>query len=103
MTPVFVVQPEAEAEILEAFRWYEDKRAGLGLEFVRIVEACFAAIERYPHSYPIVRGQVRRAVLRRFPYNVFYLADAEKIAVIGCIQANRDPATWQRRIDTLPD
>ena len=43
MTPIFVVQPEAEAEISEAFRWYEDKRVGLGLEFVRIVEACFAA------------------------------------------------------------
>ena len=102
MTPDFVVQPEAEAEISEAFRWYEDKQEGLGSEFMRVVEASFAAIKRYPQSYQVVRGQVRRAVLRRFPYSIFYLAEPDKIVVIGCIQANRNPKIWKRRIDDLP-
>ena len=103
MTPNFIVLPEAESDISEAFRWYEDKSEGLGSEFMRVVEACFAAVQRYPHSYSVVRGQVRRAVLRRFPYNVFYLADSDKIAVVACVQANRNPKTWQRRVDDLPE
>ncbi len=99
MTPEFVVQPEAEADISEAFRWYEDKDDGLGSDFLRMLEACFAVIERYPQSYPVVRKQIRRAVLRRFPYSVFYFADDAKIVVIACIQASRSPKIWRRRID----
>ncbi len=99
MTPEFIVQPEAEADLSKAFRWYEDKDKGLGSEFLRMVEACFAVIERYPQSYPVVRKQVRRAVLRRFPYSIFYLATPEKISIIACIQASRSPKIWRRRID----
>jgi plasmid stabilization system protein ParE len=99
MTPTFIVQPEAETDISEAFRWYEDKDEGLGSEFLRMVEASFAVIERYPQFYPVVRKQVRRAVLRRFPYSMFYFADDTKIVVIACIQASRNPKIWRRRVD----
>ena len=101
MTPTLVVQPEAEADIAEAFRWYEEKREGLGLEFVGVVDACLAAIERHPQSYAVVRGQTRRAVLRRFPYSIFYLVDGDRMVVVACVHASRSPATWQRRADSL--
>jgi len=44
MTPAIVVRPAAEAEILEAIRWYEDKSVGVGSEFMRALDASLSAI-----------------------------------------------------------
>ena len=95
--PEITVQPAAEAEITEAFRWYEDKSEGLGSEFMRALDAALSAIQRSPNAYAVVHKQVRRAVLRRFPYAIFYLYENEKIIVIACFHASRDPKQWQDR------
>jgi toxin ParE1/3/4 len=97
VTHAVAIRPEAEAEILEAYQWYEQGTEGLGLEFMRAVEACLAAIERHPKGYPVVHREVRRALLRRFPYGLFYLLDGDNIVVIACFHASRDPKEWQRR------
>jgi toxin ParE1/3/4 len=91
------IRPAAEAEILEAHAWYEHGTEGLGLEFMRAVEACLANIERHPKAYPIVHRELRRALLRRFPYALFYLLDGSNIVVIACFHASRDPKEWQDR------
>ena len=52
--------PEAEAELFEALEWYRARGRGLGDEFARAIEACVAAIRRFPESYPIVHADVRR-------------------------------------------
>ena len=95
--PEIIVQPEAEAEITEAFRWYEDKNEGLGSEFMRALEASLSSIQRNPTAYAIVYKQMRRALLRRFPYSVIYLFDSSKIIVLACFHASRDPKQWRDR------
>jgi toxin ParE1/3/4 len=95
--------PEAEADLAEAYDWYRQRGRGLGDEFLRSVEAALAAIRRLPEAYPIVHRQVRRVLLRRFPYGLFYQHTGEEIVVIGCLHAARDPRTWQRReVDDRP-
>jgi plasmid stabilization system protein ParE len=91
------IQPEAEAEILEAYQYYEDKAEGLGTEFVRAVDASLASIERNPRMYAVVHNDARRALLRRFPYGIFYVLEDDKIVVLACFHASRDPKQWQRR------
>lgn len=91
------IQPEAEEEIIEAYRYYEDKAEGLGTEFVRAVDACLASVERNPRMYAVVHKDVRRALLRRFPYGLFYFLEDDKIIVLACFHASRDPKQWQRR------
>ncbi len=54
MTPAIVIQPAAETEITQAFRWYEDKSEGLGSEFMRALDATLSAIQRNPTSYAII-------------------------------------------------
>lgn len=95
--PEIVVQPAAEREIADAFRWYEDKDEGLGTEFMRALDATLSAIQRTPPGYAVIYKQVRRALLRRFPYCVFYLYENGKIIVIACFHASRDPKQWQGR------
>ena len=57
--PDIIVEPAAEAEIAEAFRWYEDKDAGLGSEFMRALDATLSAIQRAPTGYAVLHETSR--------------------------------------------
>lgn len=97
MRPRFLVEPEAEAELEEAFVWYEGRATGLGTEFTRAVRAVFAAIRRNPEQFARVRHDIRRALVRRFPYAVYYVVEPEQIAVIAVVHTRRHPRRWQSR------
>jgi plasmid stabilization system protein ParE len=92
-----ILRPEAEAELAEAVDWYESRGKGLGADFMRAVEAALASIERNPEQHQIVKGKVRRAVLRRFPYGLIYLASQYEITVVACFHGRRDPRRWIER------
>jgi plasmid stabilization system protein ParE len=93
-----VTSPEAERDLAEAFKWYEEKRLGLGQDFIKEVEALFRAVERNVFRHAIVYKNVRQALLRRFPYKVFYYVEADKAQVIAIIHAKRSPESWHKRI-----
>lgn len=97
MTHQIVLRPEAEFEITEAYVWYEGQATGLGEEFLRTVDACFAAIQRNPTSYSLIYKEVRRALLRKFPYCIFYIIESETVVILACFHARRDPKQWQDR------
>lgn len=72
MTKPIRTEPEAEEELLEAARWYEQQRPGLGLDFLAAIGAAVELIERQPLGGTQVPGvkddlPARRMVLRRFP------------------------------------
>ena len=92
-----LVRPEAEADIRAAYLWYEEQVPGLGSEFLRCVDACFANIRRNPTLYPIVHKQIRRALFRRFPYCAFYVIRDDITQVLACLHAKRNPATYKTR------
>ncbi|MBI1983170.1 MAG: type II toxin-antitoxin system RelE/ParE family toxin [Acidobacteria bacterium] len=97
MKPKLVILPPAEADISEAYLWYEARSAGLGSEFLRAVDACLAAVERNPRSYPVVHKEVRRALPRRFPFATFYVIEGERIAVVALLHARRDRKEIEKR------
>ena len=99
MTPRLSLREEAEADIAAAAGWYEDQRPGLGLEFTRVVRAALATIEREPLRYPFARAEVRRALVRHFPYAVYFIADPARTVVLACLHVRRDPQVWQSRAD----
>jgi len=94
----FIVGPEAEIDITEAAVWYERQSPGLGWDFTRVVDACLADISRNPLRFPEVRKGARRALIRRFPFAVFFVVDDQTVRVIACLHARRDPGSWQRRL-----
>jgi plasmid stabilization system protein ParE len=94
-----VVGTAAEADVLDAALWYEQRSPGLGREFLRAVDAALAEIAAMPERYPIVYGEARRALLRRFPYGVYFVLTPGLVSVIACMHARRDPRRWQERTD----
>ena len=68
-----ILSPEEEKEIHDAYAWYEAQRIGLGNEFILCLDATMRSIARNPLIYQVVHKNIRRGVLRRFPYCVFFL------------------------------
>jgi hypothetical protein len=62
----------AGRDIAEARRWYESQRIGLGREYRQAVRVVESLIKAHPDSFPRVHGDVRRALVTRFPYAVYY-------------------------------
>lgn len=98
MSRRLIVRPEAEAEMTDAFDWYEDRVPGLGSEFLLCVDAVFSAIQRTPQHYPCVHKTARRALSRRFPYEIIFIEDDERVVVLSVFHAKRNPKQWQERI-----
>lgn len=94
---ILVLRHEAEADILEAFRWYESKRVGLGEDFVDEVDAAFVRVTEVPGSFPIVYRGLRRVVLRRFPYLVYFRHEEDLVQVFGVLHGRRDRKILRRR------
>ncbi|MGZ8217754.1 type II toxin-antitoxin system RelE/ParE family toxin [Methylomagnum sp.] len=87
----------AQAEFNEAATWYEAQRTGLGLEFIAEVDRCITLIAENPHQYAVLYREVRRAIVRRFPYNVFFRIEPRGIRILAVFHARRNPAVWQKR------
>ena len=97
LTRPVVFRPQAEEEFAEAQAWYASRSPGLGQQFVTCVQATVETLRRVPEQFPRAEGEVRRALVRRFPYAVLYLVDLESIAVVAVFHTSRDPATWRGR------
>ena len=97
MTRAIRFKPEAEQDLSDAHAWYEGQRVGLGDEMLLCVEAAIESVQRQPEGYVAVEGEIRRALLRRFPYGVFYLVETSEIVVLGVFHAARDPRAWRSR------
>ena len=97
MTPRFLVRSAAEADLVEAFEWYEQRSPGLGSEFLRAVDVTFAIIARTPEIFPALQKDIRRARLRRFPYGVFFVQRSGTVSILAVMHAHRDPRLWLSR------
>ena len=85
------------ADLVEAFAWYEGQRPGLGSEFFAEVAQVLQRIEDAPLQHAVVLEDTRRAIVRRFPYAVFFIVDPDVIAVTAVMHGKRDPKRWQMR------
>ena len=98
MKRALIIRPEAERDLAEAYQWYESQLSGLGSDFLLRLDATLSSIQRTPDLYPAVHGKIRRALIRRFPYGIFYLVERNRIVVLGVLHARRDPRTWRHRM-----
>jgi plasmid stabilization system protein ParE len=93
----FIVRPLAEADLENAARWYDEERAGLAERFLSDVDRTFARIRERPFQFPVVSGDVRRALLHTFPYAVYFRTSDEMVAVVAVLHLRRNPKVWRGR------
>jgi len=89
--------PEALVEFEEAALFYEQQRAGLGGRFVSAVEAAILGIQETPRRFPIFEEDVRRRLVRVFPYVILYAIEQKSIVVLAVMHAHQKPLYWRPR------
>jgi toxin ParE1/3/4 len=92
------VEPEAQADLDNAYQWYEQQRRGLGARFLDAVEETFDRIRQSPTRFAVVHNDARQALVKKFPYVVCYLFRNGHVAVIAVFHGHRDPGGWQSRV-----
>lgn len=81
-------------DLATGFAYYEEQSPGLGEDFLAAVDSVFDAIRRYPQMFTEAHRDVRRALVSRFPYAVFYRIDLKHIVVLTVLHTARDPKLW---------
>jgi plasmid stabilization system protein ParE len=93
----FYFHPEADAELDEAVRYYEDCEPGLGRAFAEEVYAAIARISEYPSAWPTMSIHTRRCLINRFPYGIVFRVKSAALRIIAVSELHRRPGYWKER------
>ena len=93
-----IIRPEAERDLQDAYQWYEAQSASLGEDFADSIEAGIRFIADFPLTSPVIHKNVRRLLVKRFPYVILYFVEADIAVVIAIFHCKRDPKVWKRRL-----
>jgi len=93
---------EARTEFEEQVAFFDEQASGLGDRFIEEVEASVRTIREHPESGTPVSRNVRKKVLRAFPFNLFYVATSEEIVIVAVAAHRRRPRYWRSRVKFDP-
>lgn len=93
-----VFKSEVYEDIKTAYDWYESQRVGLGEDFLLTLEASYANIARAPKQYQDIYKSIKRKLVRRFPYGIFFVVRGNSVVVLAVLHTKRDPKSWKKRL-----
>ena len=93
-----IIHEDAEKELWHSVDYYEDKVTGLGLDFEYEIQKALLSIQIHPNIYTPSKYGVRRHLLRRFPFFIYYEEYEEYIWIIAFTHTSRKPHYWKSRI-----
>jgi plasmid stabilization system protein ParE len=103
LTFTLIIRPRAEEDVLSSRDWYRRQREGLDLEFQQALDEVMASVAEDPQRFLVVfRGGLRRALLHRFPYAVFFRITGEKVFLLGVLRQQRSRSLIRRRLQREP-
>ena len=94
--------PDARTELIDAVRYYDECRKGLGIRFRQVVEAQLDKIERMPLRFRILRPPFRRCLVPKFPYSIIFTIEPDFILVVALAHNRRKPDYWNGRMPIQP-
>jgi plasmid stabilization system protein ParE len=95
--PKFTVTPLAKSDIKRSQQWYERQQRGLGKRFAAMLRETFRRIRRDPETCGFALSGVRHALVKVFPYVVYYSYDGAEVVIHCVIHASRDESEWRSR------
>ena len=93
-----VIEPPASLDVEEAARWYENQLAGLGVEFVLEADFAIKRVQKNPKLYPQSYRNIRRVLLRRFPYAMYFIVDDTEVRILAVLHQVRSDQTVNLRL-----
>jgi len=98
MTIELRITPPAAQDMRDAYTWYEQQQLGLGEAFLLRLEARLEAIRRMPERFERVHRNFRRALVRRYPYAIFFEHDGSAATVYSIVHTAQDARKWRDRL-----
>ena len=90
--------PEAALEFMESIEYYEECKKGLGYDFAAEVYISIQRILANPDAWQIIEKDIRRSLVRRFPFGILYTKEENEIYILAVMNLHRDPDYWKNRI-----
>jgi len=94
----YIYHPEALAEYADAALYYEERTARLGAGFTVEVESAIQSILQAPDRWRCIEEDVRRYLVRRFPYGILYTIEQDYVLILGLMHLSREPGYWRHRV-----
>jgi len=91
-------RPAASRDVMDAADWYEAQLPGLGVRFFEDFDRVLSRIETSRGQFPNVYRDAHRALLRRFPYGIFFTNYEDRTLVVAIADLRREASRWQGRI-----
>lgn len=89
------IREEASIEIVEAYKWYEDKKIGLGEDFLKELDKAFKMLKKKPEIFQRKYRSFRSVRLGGFPFAVFYEIEVNAVVVYSVFHSSREPLSWR--------
>ncbi len=93
-----ITRPEAKADVEDAALWYEAQRVGLGFDFTDDLDRVLMRIRENALQFPEIEPEVRRGLLARFPYAVYFEVEDETAEIVAVLHQRRRPGVWRDRL-----
>lgn len=93
-----IYHPEAELELIEAARFYENRVLTLGRQFLDMADEALARIQTSPERFRVVEADVRCLIMNRFPYSIYYRLSPGDIRILAVTHQSRHPDYWRGRL-----
>jgi len=94
MSRQLVIRRKAELQAAKARDWYDAQFEGLGDRFIGELEAAIKKAHENPLHYQKIRLEIRRVLLRRFPYALFFVAQEQRVVVLAVLRQSESPQKW---------
>jgi plasmid stabilization system protein ParE len=91
------IRPEAQRDIRDAVAWYESREQGVGMRFKSEFGTTSKRIGENALMFPAIDSRVRRALLRSFPYSVYFTVEASSVVILAVLHQHRHPEAWKTR------
>jgi plasmid stabilization system protein ParE len=92
-----IFHDRAEEELNEAAGYYERARPGLGDAFLAEVHRAVEALLAAHLAGAVMEGDVRRWLVKRFPYSVVYRISDDHVRILAIAHQKRRSFYWRRR------
>lgn len=94
-----LINPFAELELNEAKEWYNLQKDKLGDKFINEVDKTVMQINENPYQFPKEKKQIRKAVVKTFPYSIFFYVADNLINIFAVFHSSRNPMIWKKRFN----
>jgi plasmid stabilization system protein ParE len=90
-------KPEVYEDIKTAYDWYESQKIGLGEDFILMLEESYENIAKTPKIYQLIHKTVRRKLIKKFPYGIFFTIKDNNVIILAIMHTRRKPIKWHKR------